>query len=427
MGKTEPFIFVQDPIDYALSHRLGACFSMLKFNKLTRTNLRKLERGGKINEHGITFERLANGDARFSVNIMVDGQRIHRVIGNESDGTTRTQAEDFIQKIKQDAKEGRLNLPKGRKLALTFKEAAEKYLNKLEVENGKNLKSKRYQLKLHLIPYFGEKLINKICISDIEGYKKQRSNAQALFGIRSKGGISEKSKFRVKKTKVKPGTINRELATLSHVFTKAVEWKWLETKPSAIKLNEEEKSRIIYLTVEQISLLLEKAKQDPNDQIYLYMKIALETPLRRMAVLAIRIPDIDLDRLVIYIQRTKGGSHEQPITNNLANFLKEYLKKIPRNQIWLFPSKTSHTGHTTAIEKPFRRVVESAGLNPKEIVRHTTRHTAITHLVQAGVDLPTVQRISGHKTLEMVVRYSHQNGDHIQAAMSKLEQRYNAK
>ncbi len=77
-----------------------------------------------------------------------------------------------------------------------------------------------------------------------------------------------------------------------------------------------------------------------------------------------------------------------------------------------------------AIEKPFRRVVSAAGLDPREVVRHTLRHTAITHLVQAGVDLPTVQRISGHKTLQMVVRYSHQNGEHIQAAMDKLEQRY---
>ena len=53
------------------------------------------------------------------------------------------------------------------------------------------------------------------------------------------------------------------------------------------------------------------------------------------------------------------------------------------------------------------------------------RHTAISHLVQAGVDLPAVQRISGHKTLAMVARYSHQNGAHIQAAMDKLEARLN--
>jgi site-specific recombinase XerD len=58
------------------------------------------------------------------------------------------------------------------------------------------------------------------------------------------------------------------------------------------------------------------------------------------------------------------------------------------------------------------------------VVRHTLRHTAITHLVQAGVDLPTVKRISGHKTLLMVERYAHQNGTHIQAAMDALEARY---
>jgi site-specific recombinase XerD len=76
------------------------------------------------------------------------------------------------------------------------------------------------------------------------------------------------------------------------------------------------------------------------------------------------------------------------------------------------------------MRSPFSRVVKAAGLDPKQVVPHTLRHTAITHLVQSGVDLPTVKRISGHKTLIMVERYSHQNGDHIQAAMDKLENRY---
>jgi hypothetical protein len=44
--------------------------------------------------------------------------------------------------------------------------------------------------------------------------------------------------------------------------------------------------------------------------------------------------------------------------------------------------------------------------------------------VQAGVDLPTVKRISGHKTLAMVERYAHQSGTHIAAAMEKLENSY---
>jgi len=78
--------------------------------------MRKLSLGSKITEQGVTFERPANGDGVFSVNVMVDGQRMHRVIGRESDGTTRTHAEEFIEKTRRDAREGRLNLPKGRKV-----------------------------------------------------------------------------------------------------------------------------------------------------------------------------------------------------------------------------------------------------------------------------------------------------------------------
>jgi site-specific recombinase XerD len=77
----------------------------------------------------------------------------------------------------------------------------------------------------------------------------------------------------------------------------------------------------------------------------------------------------------------------------------------------------------TTIQDAFRRVVKNAELDPRQITPHTLRHTTITHLVQAGVDLPTVKRISGHKTLIMVERYCHQNGEHIQAAMDKLEKR----
>ncbi|MSN27179.1 MAG: tyrosine-type recombinase/integrase [Geobacter sp.] len=89
---------------------------------------------------------------------------------------------------------------------------------------------------------------------------------------------------------------------------------------------------------------------------------------------------------------------------------------------WMRPKK-SLTGHTVNIKVAFRRVVADAELSA-DVCRHTLRHTAITHLVQAGVDLPTVGRISGHKTLAMVARYAHANGEHIQSATDKLESRY---
>ncbi len=373
----------------------------IKFQKLTRTNIRKVQPGCKLQEHGISFERLQNGDGRYTVNIMVDGIRIHRTIGKESEGVTRKQVENFIEQARTDARKGRLNLPEGRKVILGFRTASANYLIKLKQEGGKDLKMKQYRLEMHLNPFLKDKPLPKVSTFDIERYKKYRLESEAA-----------------------PGTVNRELAALSHLYSKAIEWKWVDHKPMVIKRLKEDSGRITYLTTEQMARLLEEAKKDQNPNIYPFVIIGLETSMRRMEILSIRIEDINLAKRTIYIPKAKAGARDQPITKNLTLFLSDFLKSKSPAQEWLFPSKRAKNGHTVAIEKPFKRVVIAAGMDPKQVVRHTLRHTAITHLVQAGVDLPTVQRISGHKTLQMVVKYSHQNGEHIQTAMNKLEKRY---
>ena len=257
------------------------------------------------------------------------------------------------------------------------------------------------RLKYHLKPFFTDKPLSKISTFDIERYKKQRLAEPAANE-----------------------TINRELAVLSHLFTKAVEWKLIDFKPATIKRLKEDSGRITYLTTDQIDRLIKAAIKDQFYQLYPFIVIGLETSLRRSEILSIRIENIDIEKQVIYIPQSKTGAREQPITNHLAKFLKGYIDAAPADQEWFFPSPKSKTGHTVSVEKPWARVVVAAGLDPKQVVRHTLRHTAITHLAQAGVDLPTVKRISGHKTLAMVERYSHQNGEHIKSAMDKLDARY---
>jgi hypothetical protein len=77
---------------------------------------------------------------------------------------------------------------------------------------------------------------------------------------------------------------------------------------------------------------------------------------------------------------------------------------------WVFRSLRpglSRLGHRTHMGRPFQRAVIRAGLDSKKVTPHVMRHTAITDLVQSGVDLPTIQKVSGHKTLAMVLRYTH--------------------
>lgn len=81
----------------------------LKFTRLTRPMIGNLRIGERITEHGISAERLKNGDVRYSVAVMVSGRRHHRVIGYESAGVTRTQAETFIARARGAADEDRLS------------------------------------------------------------------------------------------------------------------------------------------------------------------------------------------------------------------------------------------------------------------------------------------------------------------------------
>jgi integrase len=387
------------------------------FTKLTRPAMRSLPKGASIIEHGITFTREANGDGLFTVNVMVDRQRIHRTIGRESDGTTRTTCEDFIAKARQDARNGRLNLPKRRKVALTLAAAAPKYIDRLKAEGGKDIARKKQRLNDHLVPFFGASPLTKITTFDVERYKKHR------LALPNRPDLGADKANAAAQTN-RPATVNRELATLSHLLNKAYEWNWIERPSIRIQKLREDNSRITYLAPAEAEKLLEAAASDENPQIHAFILIGLRTGMRKSEILAIRKQDVDLTNRTIHVPKAKAGGRTQPLTDDLGVFLSSYIAGLPSSTNWLFPSETSRTGHTIDVRKAFIRSVERAGLNPKEVVRHTLRHTAITHLVQAGVDLPTVKRISGHKTMSMVERYAHQSGAHIAEAMAKLEARY---
>lgn len=372
----------------------------LRFTRLTRSNIRRLKPGDAITEHGITAERLPDGDVRYSVNVMVDGQRIHRVIGKESERVTRTQAEEFIEAKRTDAREERLSLPKGRKTHLTFEQAATDYITRMEEVGGKNLVAKRRQLRLYLKPFFGLQRLETITAFTVDRYKKRRSDAGATNG-----------------------TINRELATLSHLLNRTVEWRWVKALPCRVKKLEESAGRIIVLSDKQAGALLKAAISDQDPYCWLFIAFGLNTAMRHSEILRSRFDQLDFDHNRLFIPQAKAGAREQPITPELAKILRKEREGSDDQDGWIFPSPRPNAclkGHRDRMDKPYRRAVIRAGLDPEQVTPHVMRHTAITNLVQAGVDLPTIQRISGHKTLTMVLRYAHIHGTHIDQAIKAI-------
>ena len=371
----------------------------LRYSILDRRSIRRLKPGERITEHGITAECLADGDLRYSVAVMVDGKRIHRVVGKASDGVTRTQCEDFIEKVRTEARTGRLSLPTGRKLALTFGAAADHYIERLEEGAGKNIAIKSRQLRMHLKPFFGDMRLDAITSFTVDRYKKKRIDAGAANG-----------------------TINRELATLSHLFSMAVDWKWLDRRPCRLRMLEESPGRLIALSDDQCVALMRAGVESADPFCWLFVAFGLNTAMRHSEILAARFDKIDFNNLRLFVPDAKAGQRAQPITPELADMLRAEREMRDDRAGWIFPSlhKDSRTGHRARMDSAFRDAVVRAGLDPELVTPHVMRHTAITALVQAGVDLPTIQKISGHKTLAMVLRYAHVHGQHIDRAIEAI-------
>lgn len=371
-----------------------------KFRDLTRKNIRALRPGERITEQGITAEGMKNGDIRYSINIMVEGERIHRVLGRDSGRFTPERAADAIETYRTKARAGTLDLPTGRKHHRTFTEGANEYLTRIkgQPKHGKNLPRKTRHIEDKLAPFFKTLRLDKLDDTAIAEFVDERLGQ----------GASE-------------ATVNRELSTLSHFLNRAVDWKWLRSKPRIDKF-EEERKQIETLTAPERSALMTAAIQDQDPQTWLFVVVAIGTGMRHSEILRVKWEHISTDSQRIHIPTAKAGMREQPIPSKLADMLAEEWRKRGRPKGYLFPTTRADAKHPhrSTMSKQFARAAERAGLDTSRVTPHILRHTAITDLVRAGVDLPTIQKISGHKTLAMVLRYTQLVDSHVDDSLSAL-------
>lgn len=371
---------------------------MTAFAKLTRPGMRGLKPGQSISEHGITFTRLTSGDGRWSVNVMINRVRHHQVVGTESEGFTRTQAEELIARLKASKRERAHGIRKAK--AVTFREAGKLYLTHLEATGGKEIAKKRTRLEQHLYPALGGVQLSALTQTDLKRYCTARTAAGAA-----------------------PATVNRELAVVSHLLGLAAnpeELALLPGLPFRVALLKEPKGKPVYLRPTEAQALLKTAAEDPNEHVFAFCMVGLHTGMRLSAILRVRLDELDLHRRILWVDKDKAGERQQPMTQELCDFLDRYVERL--DGPWLFPSPTSKAGHATNVYKAFRRVVKAAGLG-NVITPHKMRHTMATNAAHAGIDAATIQQMGGWKSRVMVERYTHAGAmvdamDKLQAALA---------
>jgi integrase/recombinase XerD len=159
----------------------------------------------------------------------------------------------------------------------------------------------------------------------------------------------------------------------------------------------------------------------PSDPDRMMVRTTYACGLRIGEVTRLRVADIDSRRGVLQVRQGKGGKDRQvPLSPQLLAELRDYWRRC-RPKDWLFPGRYGRGRCSiTALQRRVTRVVRALGWS-KHVSLHTLRHSYATHLLEAGVDVVTLQRLLGHNDLQTTARYLHVSTLHLQRLPNPLD------
>src|ERR1700756_391634 len=143
--------------------------------------------------------------------------------------------------------------------------------------------------------------------------------------------------------------------------------------------------------------------------------------LRVSEVVALKVSDIDSERLLLRIEQGKGRKDRfAMLSPQLLELLRDWYR-IARPAVWLFPGRDPMLPMTT---RQFARVVHAAaGMAEikKRVTPHTLRHSFATHLLEQKTDVRFIQVLLGHAKLDTTALYAQVATNVIRAVMSPLD------
>lgn len=143
--------------------------------------------------------------------------------------------------------------------------------------------------------------------------------------------------------------------------------------------------------------------------------------LRVSEVVALKVADIDSSRRMLRVRAGKGEKDRYTVLSpRLLRELRVYWR-VYRPAEWLFPGGTAGRpiGPGTA-GKVYRTAKEKAGITKRGGI-HTLRHCFATHLLEAGVDVRTIQLLMGHNSIRTTIHYVHLTAKTLAGTPSPLD------
>lgn len=221
-------------------------------------------------------------------------------------------------------------------------------------------------------------------------------------------------------------SLNAAIAGLKFFFDVTLDHPQLMRKMQSVRIP---RTLPVVLSREEVARLIEAAG---NIKYQTALSLAYGTGLRAGEVVALKVGDIDSQRMTLRVERGKGQKDRYAM---LSPVLLERLRvwwRVARAQGkmldggWLFPGMNPIDSLSTRqLNRAIHAAADAAHLE-KRVSMHTLRHSFATHLLEQKVDIRIIQVLLGHKKLETTALYAQVATEILHQVVSPLERLYPA-
>jgi integrase len=243
-------------------------------------------------------------------------------------------------------------------------------------------------------------------------WRLMHRDAEKRFGKMSMGrvGAADIQKYYNEiASRASNATANRHLSLLRLMFNKARAWGDFhgDNPCAAVRKQRENPHRLRYLSTDEIERLLAAA----HPRLCPILVCALMTGMRRGEILGLDWENVSLEHDTLYLLQCKSGKpREVPVASKLREML---LRMGPKPKGPVFELAV------IMIRRYFERALAAADIHGFRF--HDLRHTFASHFIMRTNDLPALQRILGHSTPAMTLRYAHLSKGHLASEMAAFE------
>ena len=208
-----------------------------------------------------------------------------------------------------------------------------------------------------------------------------------------------------------PITIKRRLSVLSHLFTIATkEWgmEGLVNPVPLVSVQKPSNARDRRLVGDEEERLLDAAREY-GEPLPSMIRFALETTLRRGALAAMLWKNVDIQTRVLFVpvpNSKNGESYRVPLSSQAISVLNAQPRRMD-GKVWGI--------RADIITQAFDRACKRAGI--EDLRFHDLRHESTSRLFEKGFNPMEVSTITGHKTLQMLKRYTHLRAEDLAKRM----------